>query len=325
MEVLIKQKKNVKVNNKITMFLPSVIAAILLIIIGQIISPGFLSMNNLSSILMSASLLALMSMAQNTVIMAGNDGIDLSVGAVASMTALLCPALPMNNILQFMAAVFIVLAIGAVFGLINGLGTQFFKVPALIMTLVISSVVFGFTMLVTRGQPAINISKLLLSISMVIVSPIRILTLIVIILLIGGEIVLIKTRFGRMLRLIGDNSRAAFISGINIKKIRLLSFVTSGAIAGLVGMLLVGYAGSTTMKMAVGYTLLSVAAVAIGGTNLAGGRGSYIGGGLGALVIIILNSILQALNMSAGNRAVIQGTLLLIIVLFNSRSSKLRQ
>jgi ribose transport system permease protein len=96
-------------------------------------------------------------------------------------------------------------------------------------------------------------------------------------------------------------------------------------IAGLAGLALVGYAGKAQMQMARDYTLLSVAAVVIGGTKLSGGKGNYIGGALGALVLVLLTSILQTFNMPAGLRSFIQGLLLMIILLVNSRTSKLRQ
>ncbi len=104
-----------------------------------------------------------------------------------------------------------------------------------------------------------------------------------------------------------------------------MAYVISGALAGFMGLLLVGYAGQTTMGMAEAYTLMSLAAVTIGGTHLAGGRGSYVSGALGALVLVILNNILQALKMAQGSRLVIQGVLLIVIMMVNNRSPKLRQ
>ena len=85
-------------------------------------------------------------------------------------------------------------------------------------------------------------------------------------------------------------------------------------------MLIVGYAGSTTLNMAESYTLLSLAAITIGGTNLSGGNGSFVAGALGAVVLIQLTSILQALNMDQGMRQVVQGGLLLVIMMINVRA-----
>ena len=95
--------------------------------------------------------------------------------------------------------------------------------------------------------------------------------------------------------------------------------------AGLAGLMLVGYAGTAQMNMANSYTMLSVAAVVIGGTKLTGGKGTFIGGALGALVLILITNILQAMNMAAGLRSLIQGIILVAILMVNSRAPKLRQ
>ena len=306
------------------MFLPSVIAVIILITAGQFLANGFLSLKNISSILMTASLLALMSIAQNTVMIGGGNGIDLSVGAVASMTALICPMLPMDHMGMVCVGAVAALLLGAVVGIMNGVGIKIVRIPSMIMTLIMASTVSGVTMVITKGQPATHISEALKGISRVIVQPIRLLTLIVLIILILAEIILNRGDFGRKLRLMGDNSNAAEICGIRVRSIGVTAYIISGAVAGLVGLFLAGYAGSTTMTMGERYTLLSVAAVAIGGTNLAGGKGSYLAGALGALVLVILNSILQALNMEQGIRSVIQGLLLVFIVYLNTKSTMVK-
>ena len=138
------------------------------------------------------------------------------------------------------------------------------------------------------------------------------------------EVLLKKTYAGRSLQLVGDNNNAARITGINERTVRFFSYVISGALAGLLGILIVGYAGSTTLNMAESYTLLSLAAITIGGTNLSGGQGSFVAGALGAIVLTQLTSILQALNMNQGMRQVIQGGLLLIIMIVNVNAQKRR-
>jgi len=309
---------------KLKMMLPSIIVIFVLMFGGYFIAPGFISLNNISSILMTASLLALMSISQNTVVMAGNNGIDLSIGAIASCTALICPLLPMNNVWLLSIAVLAALMIGVVFGFLNGFFISFVRIPALIMTLITGKVISGVIMVLTRGQPSAHISDLLKSLSGTLIAPIRYITLIVIVIIVVAEILLTRTRPGRTLLLVGDNYNAARISGINVKGVLITSYVIGGAIAGLMGLLIVAYAGSTTLNMAESYTLLSLAAITIGGTSLSGGQGSYVNGALGAVVLIELNSILQALNMEQGMRFVIQGGLLLIIMIFNVRAHKIK-
>lgn len=300
--------------------LPSTCAIIALFVIGNLIASGFISMNNISSILMTAALLAIASIAQNTVVIGGNNGIDLSIGAVASCTALICPSLPMENAGQLLLAVCLALAIGAAFGSINGVFISATKLSPLIVTLIMSSVVSGVVMVLTRGQPSAWISDLLKMVSNNVLPPFRVLTIIGIAIVVVSELVLKKTRIGLTLQLIGDNSNAARIAGINSRKGIFYSYVVSGALSGLLGLLIVGYAGSTTLNMAESYTLLSLAAITIGGTNLSGGQGSFVAGALGSIVLIQLTSILQALNMEQGMRQVIQGGLLLVIMIVNTRS-----
>lgn len=295
-----------------------------LFVIGNFIANGFISINNLSSILMTSALLAIATIAQNTVVIGGSDGIDLSIGATASCTALICPMLPMDTLWQLVLAIMVALLIGAVFGSLNGFLITRTKLSPLVITLIMSSVINGVVMVLTRGQPSAHISDLLKSISGTLVAPFRILTVIVLCIVIVCEILLKKTYAGRSLQLVGDNNNAARITGINERTVRFCSYVISGALAGLLGILIVGYAGSTTLNMAESYTLLSLAAITIGGTNLSGGQGSFVAGALGAIVLTQLTSILQALNMNQGMRQVIQGGLLLIIMIVNVNTQKRR-
>jgi len=297
-------------------------AIIVLFCIGDFVANGFISVNNISSILMTSALLAIATIAQNTVVIGGSDGIDLSIGAVASCTALICPLLPMDTLGQLLVAFAASMLIGAVFGSANGFFITRTKLSPLVVTLIMSSVINGVVMVLTRGQPSAHISELLKSISGTVVPPFRVLTIIVIVIVMICEILLKKTRAGRSLQLVGDNNNAARISGINERTVRFFSYTLSGALAGLLGMLIVGYAGSTTLNMAETYTLLSLAAITIGGTNLSGGQGSFVAGALGAIVLTQLTSILQAFNMNQGMRQVIQGGLLLVIMVFNVRAQK---
>jgi ribose transport system permease protein len=319
-----------KISNSFSMkyirvFFPSVAGVCLLLVFGQYLAPGFLSVKNMSSIFMTTSILAFAMIAQSIVMISGNNGIDLSIGAVMSMTALLGPTLPMETPFLFTLAVFGVIAMGLICGIVNGLAIWFFKVPALIMTLIMSNVIYGFTIFSTKGQPSMKLGSILLGISKPISPMIRVLTFIGIITVIVGEFILYKTRAGRLLMITGDNPRAAKLCGIKTGLIVLVAYTCAGGISAFAGFMLVGYAGTAIVKMADGYTLLSIVAAIIGGTNIAGGKGSFIGGALGALVLVILNSILMVLNIPEGARYIIQGILLAMILLTNTRTAKLRQ
>ena len=312
-----------KLNNP---YLPAIIGTVALLILGQCLSKGFLSMNNISSILMTTSILTLASIGQAAVIISGDSGLDMSVGAIMSMTALFGPMINVGSgVASFILMIPAVMLMGAVVGAINGTGVQMLKVVPLVMTLIMSNV-DGFSIMVTKGQPSVMVGKELQGISKTLVGPLRILPTVVLIVLILLEVLFLRrSRYGRSLFLAGNNRNAANLCGINSKKIIILAYVFGGAMAGFAGLMLVGYAGTAQMNMASSYTMLSVAAVVIGGTKLTGGKGTFIGGALGALVLVLITNILQALNMAAGLRSLIQGIILIVILMMNSRAPKLRQ
>ena len=313
-----------KINNP---YLPAIIGIIALLILGQTVTSGFLSINNISSILITTAILTMASIGQAAVVISGDSGLDMSVGAVMSMTALFGPMILVGSgSVSVLIMIPAVLFMGGCVGLLNGIGVQVIKIVPLVMTLIMSNVVNGFSIMITNGQPSVSVSKELQAISNVFVGPIRYLTAIVIVLLFILEIgFLRKSRYGRSLFLVGDNYNAAKLCGINSQKIVIGAYVFSGAMAGLAGLMLVGYAGTAQMNMASSYTMLSVAAVVIGGTKLTGGKGTFVGGALGALVLILITNILQALNMAAGLRSLIQGIILIAILMTNSRAPRLRQ
>ena len=284
-------------------------------------------MNNISSILMTTAILTMASIGQAAVIISGDSGLDMSIGAIMSMTALFGPMIVAGSgVTSLIVMVPATILMGAAVGLLNGIGVQILKVVPLVMTLIMSNVVNGFSILITKGQPSVSVIPELQAISHTLIGPLRILPAIVIVLLILLEVFFLrKSRYGRSLFLAGNNVNAADLCGINSKGVIILAYVFAGAIAGLAGLMLVGYAGTAQMDMASDYTMLSVAAVVIGGTKLTGGKGTFVGGALGSLVLILITTILQALNMAAGLRSLIQGIILIAILIANSRAPKLRQ
>ena len=220
-----------KINNP---YLPAIIGIIALLILGQTVTSGFLSINNISSILMTTAILTMASIGQAAVVISGDSGLDMSVGAVMSMTALFGPMILVGSgSVSVLIMIPAVLFMGGCVGLLNGIGVQVIKIVPLVMTLIMSNVVNGFSIMITNGQPSVSVSKELQAISNVFVGPIRYLTAIVIVLLFILEIgFLRKSRYGRSLFLVGDNYNAAKLCGINSQKIVIGAYVFSGAMAG---------------------------------------------------------------------------------------------
>lgn len=317
--------RNIHAQMKRSEYLPAIIAIVVLIIFGQIISPGFASFKNLVSIFNMASILIIVCIGQLVVMVGGNAGIDLSVGAVVSMGALIGTDFMFGKTLLIPLGIIAMLCFGAFVGWINGLGIQRLKIPALAMTLFLSTIVDGFTLAKTQGMPSLNVPSGLLVIGKPVVGffcPILFITIFIVVVV---ELILRRSKFGKSLYLIGSNRRAALLCGISVNKMVILTYVISGAVACFAGLMLVGYTGSGQLKMGNDYTMMSIAAVVIGGTKVSGGKGTLIGAVLGSIVLVLLNSVLVAIGVTEGVREFIEGLILIIVLFVNCRMPSLRK
>ena len=139
------------------------------------------------------------------------------------------------------------------------------------------------------------------------------------------ELVLRKTVFGKSIYMLGSNIRAAGLCGLRVSVISVLVYVISGAMSCLAGLILVGYVGSGQMNMGNTYTMLSIAAVVIGGTKVTGGKGTLAGGVIGSIVLMLLSSVLTSMGMPEGARQFVQGLILLVVLVINCRLPRFRQ
>ena len=305
--------------------IPALVSIIALFVLGQSLSDGFASIGNISNIMTQTGLLLIVSIGQAMVFFAGDGGVDFSVGAFVSMGALI-GAEYMNGQNELIPlGVLIAVGFGGGFGLINGLGVQKLKIPALAMTLAMSSVINGFTIWYTKGLPQAKVPGMLGSVGRSLVGEIRPLMIIAVIAIVVMELIMRRTRFGRSVYMIGSNRRAAELCGINVSAVAVATYAISGAISAIGGLLFLGYVGAGQIGMGESYTLMSVAAVVIGGVSVSGGRGTFIGVALGSMVYLLMTSVLVALGLPVGVRIFFQGVILAIILLVNCRSDKLRK
>lgn len=323
-EITMNKKSSIFKNQTFKDFAPSIIIIIVLIIAGELATPGFAKVNNIFNIMTRASILTIACIGQAFVMISGNAGIDLSVGAIMSMACLVGPMLTGGTNGGILIAILAFIGIGIVIGTISGVCIQYLRIPALVMTLAMSAIVNGLTLGLTRGQPTMTMPKLLLDLGLPCLGPVRLMTIVAIVILVLLLLVLHKTKYGRSLFMVGSNRNAARLTGLRVNLIVIIAYIISAIMAGIAGLMLVGYVGSAQLNMADEYTMLSVAAVVIGGTKLSGGKGNLVGGALGAMVLFLLTSILTALGLPDGVRELIQGALLLAVILINSREAKLR-
>lgn len=313
-------------NEEIRLLIPPILISIVLFVIGQLINPGFADIKNIGSILAIAGILAIGSSGQTLVIISGDYNIDLSIGAMMSMGAVLGSGL-LNNLNSNIALAFLVMiGIGALFGFISGAGVWWMKIPALVMTLAMASVVDGFTLAVSKGRPFGGPAPALLWVGGArVFGWLRILVILTILLVVLFQYVLTRTRYGKKLLLIGNNRVAAQANGLNIGFIVIVTFIISGVMGSVAGIFLLSAVSTAQMQMGAPYTMLSVAAVVLGGTQLSGGKGSYIGTAIGSVVFVTLTNVLISIGMQPGVRLIITGMVLVAILAAYSRQPKLRQ
>lgn len=289
--------------------------ALLLLVIGiSIASPEFRTGANFLSLLRQSSINGLIAFGMTCVIL--TDAIDLSVGSVLALTTALCAGMITAGVPVGLALV-LALVIGAALGCVSGLLVTKGRLQPFIATLITMTVYRGLTMIFTNGKPISNLGD---SFTLKVVGkgnfyniPIPVILLILIFIIFF--FVLNKTTFGRRIYATGSNWKSAKLAGVNIHKTKIIAYGISGVMAALSGLILLSRLGSAQPTLGTGYELDAIAAVALGGTSMSGGRGKIYGTFIGVLIIAVLNNGLNILGVSSYYQDVIKGLVILIAVL----------
>ena len=311
-------------NNQIGMAL--IISAVLFLA-TIILNPKSLNPVAFGSILSLTSMLLIAAAGQTLVII--SDGIDMSVGATMSMTALITVAVMQgkDSIGLMFAAMAACLVVGAVIGLCNGIGAVRAGLPPMVVTLYISNIVTRLQYVFTGGTPEYTslpdwfrklITTRLFGFFPTIVF-FAVAFLVVVFFLLS------RTRYGQQLTLTGNNNRAAFLTGIKTTKVKMLNYTIAGMLGGLAGFIGAGNSGFIKCGTYDSMTMDSIVAVVIGGTLLSGGKGSYVGTAAGALLLIILSNGLAVLQVSDSMKNLIMGVVLIILLTAYNRAKPVRQ
>ena len=300
----------------------AVLAVIALFVFGEIIAPGFLSFSHLMSVLRLSVFLGIVALGQALVVMAGGEGIDLSVGSVLSLAVCISSSLLLGKDANIPAALLGAVAAGFAIGLVNGIGVSYIGIPPLIMTLAMASVVEGLSLIYTGGYPTGQAPELLEALGNGRILQIPNILVLWIVVIIAATLLLFRKRWGAVLFGVGSNSITAELSGINVRRFRMFVYGICGGITGLAGFLLLGYVGTPYLNLGAPYLMTSIAAVAIGGISLAGGAGSYIGAAVGCILLTTLSSILVALKTTEAVRQIVYGSLVFIIVVAYTRRKR---
>ncbi len=258
------------------------------------------------------SFLGIVAAGMMVVILLGH--IDLSVSWTLTAAAMMATAVGGPWALP------IGIGIGLAAGLVNGIGVGYLRVPSMIFKLGMDAVLRGLMVAHTGGfapQTAATDLMRFLGAQKTLGIPNALFVWAVVSLIIVT--LLGRTPFGRYVYAIGNREQAAYLSGVRTRGVILVAFMISGACAGLAGVLLAGYSTKAYQGMGVPYVLPSIAAVVIGGTNILGGSGRYLGTVVGVVLIVLLNSVLSIMQMPEAGRQIIYGLVIIVMLLAYGR------
>ena len=308
----------------------SVIALLVICIILSFLSDRFLTGENAWNVMRQISVNVVISVGMTLVILTG--GIDLSVGSVLALAGAVTAGMlkfgaeftDMNLYIGFtlLGALVGGTLVGTILGWFNGFTITRFKVPPFVATLAMLTIARGLTMLWTGGFPITNLGENMAFLGtgwfFGIPMPVWISAMTVT----AAIFLTNKTALGRHIYAIGGNETAARLSGIKIKKVKVIVYSIAGALAGIGGIIVTSRLDSAQPNAGLSFELDSIAAVVIGGTSLSGGKGTIMGTVQGALIIGILNNGLVLLNVSPFWQQVIKGLVILLAVVIEKFNSK---
>ncbi len=286
------------------------ILLVALVALLDVIRPGMVSLNWISSTLLYAAPLGILAAGQTLVMLTG--GIDLSVAAVATAAGYVMASQATAQ--GDARAVFFGLGIAAAVGLVNGIGVGVLRVQPLIMTLGMSLVVAGFLtvyqVLAVASAAAVPgfVTAVGSGTSLGFIPNSLVLWVPIAALVIWG---LRRSGYGRLLYAVGDNPTAARLAGVRVWEVLVVDYVLSGLLAGIAGIDLAGLTSTATIDLGNSFLLPSIAAVVIGGTSIFGGRGGYGGSIVGALILTVLVSLLTIIDAPEPFRQVLYGAIIL--------------
>lgn len=298
------------------------IALVLVLLVAGLTgySTDFLAANNLRSILLDVTVLCVLALGQTVVLLTRN--LDLSVGSVVGLSAMSVGLIYRDY--PHVAVVWafpIGIAVGLIPGLVNGLVVAYVRVPSIIFTLGMLSVLRGLVYLISHDRQ-INANEVpsgLVSVSDTTPLGVPGATFVALGLAIAAAALLRGTRTGRSIYAIGSNPRAAGLHGLPTRRLLVLAFCLSGSLAGLAGVLFVSRFSFVQVTSGAGLELTSVAAVVVGGASIFGGSGSVAGTVLGCLLLTVITNGFAVANLSVYWQGVVYGALIVIAVAADSK------
>jgi ribose/xylose/arabinose/galactoside ABC-type transport system permease subunit len=298
--------------NRLSLSYVIVVALLLLLVIaGGFLSDRFLTWRNFGNLFQQLVVLGMVSLGQTFVVLLG--GIDLAIGSlVSAVTVFIAHFLEWRPDLIWVALP-LALAAATAIGAFNGVLTVVLRVHPLIVTLGMSSVIFGGTLVYSK-EPGGSVPRELADFSYGNLYGIPVTAIVLVALFALAGLWLQRTRSGRSIYFVGGDREAARLNGLPVDRIVVLAYALSGLCAGVAAIFLTARTGVGDSRIGAALTLQSITPVVVGGTILAGGRGGVLGTFLGVLLVTMLNNLLNFVNVSSYYQWVIQGLIIVVAV-----------
>lgn len=288
------------------------LAFIFVVCIAGMTTDTFFEQGNLANLALQVSVVSIVAIGATMVIIIG--GIDLSPGSAIALLSMLLAILVKNYQLPLTVTIPVVLLAGALLGLLNGVATAYLRIPAFIATLAAFSAFRGLAFIPTDGAPIFSLSEALSEVFYGTFFGIPLPLYYVVVSYSAAFVFLNFSPIGRKIYAIGGNATAARLSGINVSQIQCLVFVIAGVISAAGAILFAARLNSGSPNYGTGMELQAIAAAVIGGASLTGGRGEILGTLLGALIIIVVQNVMNLNGIGSSAQAVIIGGIILVAV-----------
>jgi len=291
---------------------------IVLFIVCAVLSSSFLSVSNLTNILLQQAGPVLVALGMLFVVLTG--GIDLSVGAVTALSSCCAYVLIRDSNVNLFPAFLVALLIGLIMGLLNGILVAYGKMQGFVTTLATLSIGNGFALIVSKGAPVRVSSTLVKNMaSKEFGFPIVIACVVLVILI---ALMQKYTSYGRIVIACGSNATAVRLAGINVKRYVASVYVFSGILASIAGMFIASRTQTAASTLGKGGELDAIASCVIGGASLAGGRGDVVKAVIGAFIMALISNIMNLKGVPAYPQDIVKGIIIIAAVLLQISTSK---
>lgn len=293
-----------------------VVAIVVMTLIFSVLNPSYFTGKNFLSILQQATINGILAVGMTYAIVSG--GIDLSIGSTFAIVIVVVGQLTVAGVNPFIA-ILLGMILGAALGCVNGILITKMNLQPFIATLGTMSVYRGIAYVITGGWPVLNIPdefRSLLNTRISALGNANVYLFVFLVVAIVAGIILSKTKFGNYIYAVGGNEEAAKLSGVNVHMTIIKAYAVTGVCAAVAGMIQLASLGSGEPTAGSGYELDAIAAAAIGGTRMAGGKGTVLGTVFGAILLAALKIGLIVLNVDTFYQYIVTGIIIIIAAYF---------